>query len=151
MANYYPVAMSYHFRVEVDGISSDGNQAYIHCQSVSGLTLGNEKTFDVVEGGENTFTHHLPERLSFAPITIKRAMVTESSEFMRWVISAVQEFDYSPKTMRVVLLNEKHEPLKYWTFVNAYPLSLAVSDFDAQKGEVVTETIKFAYQFFTRS
>jgi phage tail-like protein len=49
----------------------------------------------------------------------------------------------------VKLLNEKHEPLKTWKVVRAWPKKWAVSDLNAQENSIVVETLDLSYSFFT--
>ncbi len=151
MATYYPEARSFHFRVEIKGITSDGGQSTIHCQKVSGLSMDiTEKAF--YEGGENTFQHKIPEPVKFGALSLTRAMVTQPSELIEWVKDALQNFSFSPRDISVILMNSQHQPLQSWNFVNCWPKKMGISDFDAQASQgLVIETLDFNYQYFYRT
>ncbi len=145
MVQYYP-PVGFHFRIDIDGITS-GDQE-INFQEVSGLdaTIG-EFTFK--EGGENRFVHRLPDRVTYDKLVLKRGMLT-GSKLIGWFKDAVESFKFNPKDITVTLLNADHEPLEAWSFVSAYPVKWSVSTFNAMQNEIVVETIELAFQYFTR-
>jgi phage tail-like protein len=146
MAVYYP-PVGFHFRVEftLDGVR-DGD---VRFQEVTGLSaeLGIE---EVVEGGENRFAHRLPTRAKYANLILKRGLLTDS-RLIDWCIDAIENFTIEPTTVDVILLNENHEPVsESYSFVRAWPVKWAVSDFKAQENSIVVETLELAYNYFTR-
>ena len=52
--------------------------------------------------------------------------------------------------MTVTLLNDEHQPLEAWSFIQAYPVKWSISGFNAQANEIVTETIDLSFQYFRR-
>lgn len=145
MANYYP-PVGFHFRVDIEGITSDGPD--IRFQEVSGLNASiGEMTYK--EGGENRFTHRLPEPVTYEKLTLKRGMLI-GSKLIGWFKNAVESFQFDPKTVTVTLLNSEHQPLEAWSFVQAYPVKWSFSSFNAQNNELVIETIELSFQFFRR-
>ena len=146
MAVYYP-PVGFHFRVEftLDGVQ-DGD---IRFQEVSGLAaeLGIE---EVAEGGENRFSHRLPTRAKYSNLILKRGLLTDS-RLIDWCIDAIENFVFEPTTVNVTLLNENHEPVaESYSFVRAWPVKWAVSDFKAQDNSIVVETLELAYNYFAR-
>lgn len=146
MAVYYP-PVGFHFRVEftLDGVQ-DGD---VRFQEVTGLSaeLGIE---EVVEGGENRFAHRLPTRAKYSNLILKRGLLTDS-RLIDWCIDAIENFVIEPTTVDVILLNENHEPVsESYSFVRAWPVKWAVSDFKAQENSIVVETLELAYNYFTR-
>jgi len=145
MANYYP-PVSFHFRVDIEGITSDGND--IRFQEVSGLNASvGEFTYN--EGGENRFIHRLADRVSYEKLVLKRGMLI-GSKLISWFKDAVESFSFDPKDVIVTLLNANHEPLESWSFVKAYPVKWSISSFGAQQNEIVIETIELSFQYFRR-
>jgi len=153
MAGYYP-PVGFHFRVEFGFLSSGSNDARF--QEVSGL--GAEvSTEDLIEGGENRFTHRLPTRAKYANLVLKRGLLTDS-ELVNWITNAVQNIEANPGTpeeeptlVNVTLLNQDHQPLSdTYSFVNAWPVKWTVSDFKAMDNSLVIETLELSYQYFTR-
>lgn len=143
--NYPPVG--FHFKVEfkLNGVL-EGDARF---QEVSGLTaeLGIE---ELNEGGENRFSHRLPTRSKYGNLVLKRGMLKDS-KLIEWFRDAVENFEFKPADVLVTLLNEEHKPLVGWSFVKAWPVKWVVSDFKAQEGSIVVETIELAYNYFKRT
>lgn len=144
MATAYP-PVSFHFKVEFNGISSQEKD--VQFQSVSGLSVDIE-TEEFAEGGENRFKHKFPVRSKFPNLVLKRGMVTDS-ELIKWCRNAIESFLFEPVDLTVKLLNEKHEPLVTWNVVHVYPVKWSVEDFNAEESKVTIETIELAYNYFT--
>ncbi len=146
MEAYYP-PVGFHFKVEfsLDGVV-EGDARF---QEVSGLTaeLGVE---ELNEGGENRFSHRLPTRAKYGNLVLKRGMLKDS-KLIEWFRNAVENFEFKPADVLVTLLNEEHEPLAGWSFVKAWPVKWVVSDFKAQEGSIVVETLELAYNYFRRT
>ncbi len=141
--NYPPV--SFHFEVEFEGFGSGSNAGF---QEISGIdaTIG-EFTYE--EGGENRFVHRLPDRVTYDNLEMKRGIV-KGSELIGWFREAVEQYKFKPTGIMVKLLNEEHEPLEAWSFIQAYPVKWSVSAFNATQNEVAVESIEFAFQYFRR-
>jgi len=144
MSTYYP-PVSFHFKVEFDGIESQ--ETDIQFQSVSGLSVDIE-TEEFAEGGENRFKHKFPVRTKFPNLILKRGMVT-NSKLIDWCRDAIESFQFKPINLTVKLLNEVHKPLVTWNVVHAYPVKWAVDDFNAEENKISIETIELAYNYFT--
>lgn len=143
MPNYYP-PVSFHFRVEVLGLSSDNDTRFAEA---GGLSL-EVTTEEVAEGGENRFTQRYPVRPKYSDLVLKRGLLVQSAVF-DWVRDCLEGNQVEPKDVDVTLLNEEHEPLVTWHVVKAFPTKWGVSDFNATGNTVVIETLQFAYQYFT--
>ena len=143
MNNIYP-PVSFHFKVEFNGISSQDKN--VQFQSVSGLSVDIE-TEEFAEGGENRFKHKLPVRSKFPNLILKRGLVTDS-EVIIWCRNAIESFQFEPVDLTVKLLNENHEPLITWNVVHAYPVKWSVADLNAEESKIAIETIELAYNYF---
>jgi phage tail-like protein len=143
MPNYYP-PVSFHFRVEVLGLSSDNDTRFAE---VGGLSL-EVTTEEVAEGGENRFVQRYPVRAKYPDLVLKRGLLVKSAIFT-WVRDCLEGDQVEPKNVDVTLLNENHEPLMTWHVINAFPTKWGISDFNALGNTVVIETLQFAYQYFT--
>ena len=115
-------------------------------QSVSGLDATLE-TETIKEGGENRFEHVLPVRRKYGPLTLKRGILTpEESGLTAWLKQAFDDEKVEPiPTVDIQLLNEEHEPLMYWTINNVWPRSWKVGELNAERGEVLLETLELNY------
>lgn len=115
-------------------------------QTVSGLSV--EYDFEEFkEGGENRFAHKLPVRTKYADLVLKRGMLTDSM-IVRWCINAFQNREFKPIDVHVILMNEKHLPLRAWSVVHAIPKKWSISDLNANENSVVIETLELSYQYF---
>jgi phage tail-like protein len=145
-SGYYP-PVGFHFKVEFIGLTK--GDADIRFQSVSGInaSVPNSETYQ--EGGENRFTHRLPQRASYENLVLKRGMLI-GSELIAWFKAALEDFKFSPKNVSVTLMNSDHKPLEQWLFYRAWPTKWNVDGFDAEKGAIVIETVELSYQYFER-
>lgn len=141
---FYPV--SFAFKVKVTGISGsyEGN-----FQEVTGITA-KLNTEPLKEGGENNFIRRLPLPPQYENLVLKRGMLL-SSDLIDWARDAIENFNIKTKTVVVSLLDENQSPLASWSFANAYPVALKVTDFKSLDNNVVCESLELAYENFTRT
>jgi phage tail-like protein len=139
---YPPV--SFYFKAEIDGFKGD-----VSFQSVEGLkaSIPNDETHK--EGGENTYTHRFPGRISFGELTLKRGMVA-NSDLIQWFDLSMQLFIFAPRDITVTLMDEKGGAIDQWVFRNAWPKGWDFESFDATTSKVTIESITFSYQYFYR-
>ena len=142
--NYTPVA--FYFKVLVNGLDGAYEAGF---ENVSGLDVTIE-TETIQEGGENQFSKKLPKALQYSNLVLKRGLIVGSS-FMTWINKAVVDFTFEPKTVNVMLVNEKGDPLINWAFHNAYPVSVKFSDLNSTENKYAVETLEFAYDYFVRT
>ena len=118
----------------------------IKFQEVSGLnaTMDMEQ---IKEGGENRFVHQLPGRTSYSDLVLKRGRIM-GSFVLQWCRNAIENFDFKPTNILISLLDENHLPLYNWYVINAIPKKLDVSGFNAERSEIVVETMTLSYQYF---
>ena len=141
--SYYP-PVGFHFLVEfgLTGIKENDSRF----REVSGFSLELEEE-SVTEGGENRFVQKLPVRAKYPDLVLKRGMLVDST-IQKWCQDAIQDFDIQPATIWVKLLNEQHQPLKTFTFFNAWPKKWSLSDFNAESSDLVIESLELAYQYY---
>lgn len=145
MASNYPPT-GFHFRLDIDDLGESNRD--IGFREISGIEASiSEMTYE--EGGENRFVHRLPERVSYNNLVLKRGVI-KGSDLIKWFRDAVESFRFDPKSVLVTLLNEDHEPLEAWNFINAYPVKWSVDSFDAMNNEIAVETIELAFQYYRR-
>ena len=104
---------------------------------------------EIVEGGENRFTHRLPDRPKNGNLVLNRGMVT-NSKLVKWFQDAIENFQITRTDVTVVLLNENSEPLSSWVFEGAWPVSWEVTGMNALEGSIMVEKLELAYQRFRR-
>ena len=143
MAVYYPPA-GFHFAVDFElEQKTDGDQRF---QEVSGLSR-ELNTQELKEGGENRYSYHLPNKVTYPNLVLKRGLLT-SSGILSWIKGSLENFKVKPVNLTVTLLNEKHQPLAKWYIVNAYPVKWNISSLKADENAVVIETLELKYQRF---
>lgn len=139
---YPPVG--FHFKVEFDlpGIADTD----FRFRDVSGISMEvEEETYN--EGGENRFIHKFPVRARYPDLVLKRGLLTDSV-IRKWCEEAIYNLDIQPTSVWVTLLNEEHEPLQSYTFINAWPKKWNISDLNAESSEIVIESLELAYQYY---
>ena len=136
----------FYFKVIVNDLEGIHEAGF---QNVSGLEVKIE-TESIQEGGENQFSHKLPKPLKSSNLILKRGILV-GSPIITWISTAVQEFIFKPKMVTVILMNEKDESLVSWSFHNAYPVSVKVSDLNSTENKYAIETLELAYDYFERS
>ena len=152
MDNNYQV-VGFHFNVHFS--PGDKGSTDIGFQSVSGL----DSTIDIEtikEGGENRYEHVIPTRRKFGPLVLKRGLVgPKSSQIANWLKKTFEgePFDVASKnedfavfdTVTIDLLGEDHQPLMTWTVTNVWPRSWRIAELNAERGEILIETLELNY------
>ncbi|MBD3421970.1 MAG: phage tail protein [Chitinivibrionales bacterium] len=152
MPSYYP-PVGFHFRVEFGFLAQESTDTLFQEVSGMSMSLGTE---DYNEGGENRFAHRMPTMAKFSNLTLKRGLLADS-QLITWIehavtnIEAGDEDNLKPTTVNVTLLNEKSEPVAdTYSFVRAWPVKWAVSDFKSTDNSIVVETLELSYNYFSR-
>lgn len=124
------------FLFEVDGIEI-GN-----FMEVSGLEVSVE-TEDIAEGGQNSYVHKLPGRMTWPNITLKRG-ATKTNNLLQWLNeSSGEKFaangnKVARKTAAIVLLDRTGKRITSWSFIDAFPVKWSGPTFAASSGEAPT-------------
>jgi phage tail-like protein len=119
------------------------NPLDIRFQKVSGLSATVETT-PLKEGGQNLYTHKLPERVSYQNLVLERGVVIGSPLNLEFN-AAMSLFKFAPSNVLVTLLSDSKVPLAAWLFLKAYPVKWATGDLDASKPDVLIDTLELAY------
>ncbi len=152
MENGYQ-AVGFHFAVHFS--AGDSGSVDIRFQSVTGLDSTIE-TETVKEGGENRFEHVIPTRRKFGPLLLKRGLAgTKNSAIANWLKKTFEgePFDLATgkeafqviDTVVIDLLGEDHQPLMSWTATNVWPRSWKIGELNAERSEVLLETLELNY------
>ena len=118
------------------------NPLDIRFQKVSGLSA-EVKTTPLSEGGQNLYTHRLPEKIDYKNLVLERGMVVGSP--LNLEFNAVMSlFKFYPSNVLVTLFNAEQIPVAGWLFIKAYPVKWATSDLDAAEKALVIDTLELA-------
>ena len=142
--------VGFHFMVTFEGLSNARN-ADVRFQSVSGLDVQMD-TESWKEGGENRFTHNFPGRSSFSSsLTLKRGLIKpKESGVTDWCINAFVHLKIEPLNLVTVwLLDQDHNALLKWDLHHVWPKSWKMAELNAERSEVLIETLELNYNRFT--
>ncbi len=143
MGIFYP-ATGFHFAVLFELFPQTDKD--MRFQEVQGLTQQVEVE-ELIEGGENRFTHQLPVRTKYQSLVLKRGMFIGSG-LLAWAQMAIENQQYSPVNATISLLNEFHLPIAAWYVTKAYPVKWSYSNFNAQANSLVIESIELKFQYY---
>jgi len=146
---YYP-PVCFYFAVKIAGIATTADTSFAEADGLE-AELG---VTEIKEGGENRFTHRLPDRATHGKLTLKRGVMIASSDLAKWCKTTIESDFSGPLTthdINVSLLDEDGKPLLDWNFCNAWPVKWSVAGLDAKKNEIALETLEFAYSYCTRN
>lgn len=145
---YYP-PVSFYFNVKIAGASDANDSSFAEA---SGLDA-ERGIVEIVEGGENRYTHRLPDRGRYGNLVLKRGVMVASSTVFDWC-SETLESDLGkaikPRDIDVSLLDPEASPLVTWNFKNAWPVKWSIGSLNARENEVAIETLEFCYSHMTR-
>lgn len=100
------------------------------------------------EGGENRFVHNLPKGVKHPKLTLKRGLAATDSDLVKWcrtVLSGPLSRRIQTQVVLVDLLDEEGDPVRSWSFDNAYPAHWSVDPFQADKNAIAIEKIELIY------
>lgn len=135
----------FHFSVSFIGLDSeeDGSDPTIPFSEVSGI--GTELQTEDVTDANLHYTYRLPKPSKSKSLVLKHAMTATPSAITQWAEKALNDFDFKPCTVVVSILDDMHMPVVSWNFSKAYPIKMEVSHLDANKSELIIETLELAY------
>lgn len=144
MADNFYQTVNFHFSVQF--ALGEAKKVDVKFQSVSGLD-GSIDTETIKEGGENHFEHVIPSRRKYGPLILKRGLLKpEDSGLTTWLQKAFDDGNYEViRTVQINLLDEDHQPLMYWVINNVWPRSWKLGELNAERGEVLLETLELNY------
>ena len=148
--------VGFHFAVEFSGLGQTDQSVDARFQSVSGLDV-QFQTETIKEGGENRFEHVVPGRKRYSNLILKRGLLSPSSASVvtGWCKNAFDQLfleviqPIQPIDLVVNLLNEEHNVLMMWEVKHAWPVKWAFGELNAERSEVLLETLELHYNHFT--
>ena len=137
------------FLFEVDGVELG------RFTEVSGLSV--EVAVETIEeGGENSFVHKLPGRMSWPNIVLKQG-VTRGDELFKWLAKSSGE-GFSGQGNKlgrtaaaVVLLALDGASLRRWTLADAFAVKWTGPSFSTTSSDPATEELEIAHHGFRPS
>jgi len=160
----YDYVPAFFFQVDFAGLGE--GSINVCFQEVSGIQA--EMVIEEVEeGGVNGYIHKLPKRTRFPNLVLKRALSATPSEINKWVEDAIFNYEFQLCRVSVLLVkviegepvkedietkkSREYEVVRSWKFTGVYPVKIEWSTLNAQKSELVIETLELAYRNATCS
>jgi len=134
------------FLFEVDGVEI-GN-----FMEVSGLEVSVESE-DVPEGGQNSYVHKLPGRMTWPNITLKRG-ATRSNNLLKWLNEASGETfaangnKVTRKSAAITLVDRTGARITSWNIDGAFPVKWSGPTFAVTSTDPVTEELEITHHGF---
>lgn len=138
--------VGFHFAVVFFIGGTVPNPLDMRFKRVSGISAQID-TITQNEGGENLYTHRLPNRVSYNNLTLERGLVIGSPLSMEFTV-AMSSLKLNPGNALVALLNDDGMPISAWLFYKTYPVKWSIADLDAANNSIVVETMELAYTRF---
>jgi phage tail-like protein len=119
---------------------------------ISGLEVSIE-TEDIQEGGQNSFVHKVPGRMSWPNIMLKRG-ITQNDGLIKWLNEASGEKfagqgnKLTRKTMAITLVGPAGKRLRAWEFDGAFPIKWSGPNFSATSNDIAMEELEICHHGF---
>ena len=137
------------FLVEVDGVEIG------RFMEISGLEV-DIAVEEVNEGGENSFVHKLPGRMSWPNLVLKRG-ITQNDSLLTWLNkSSGEQFAANSNkltrgTAAITLIGAGGARLRSWNFDGAYPVKWRGPTFSVNAEDIAVEELEIAHHGFRAS
>jgi len=118
------------------------NPLDIRFQKVSGLSA-EVSTTTLEEGGQNLYTHRMPQRISYGNLVLERGFIVGSPLNIEFG-AAMALCKFAPSNVLITLLSATKTPLAA-RFMKAYPVKWATSELNAGETGVLIDTLELAY------
>ena len=134
------------FLFEVDGVEIG------RFMEISGLEVSIE-TEDIPEGGQNSFVHKLPGRMTWPNITLKRG-VTQSDGLLTWLNkSSGEQFAANSNVLKrstaaITLIGPGGKRLRAWEFDGAFPVKWTGPSFASSSSDMASEQLEITHHGF---
>ena len=144
-------SLGFYFKLYFEEIDSPDSESATF-QEVSGISIKLDVE-EVVEGGENRFTHRIPTHISNNDLVLKRGLTVKNSKLSNWIEKTMTDglnSSIQPKDINVQLLDLEGNALSTWSFINAYPTKWKPSELNTRTNEIIIEHLAFQYSYFVR-
>jgi phage tail-like protein len=106
------------------------------------------QTMDIQEGGQNTYVHKLPIRVTVGPATLRHG-ITKDLTLLRWYMQVLKgDLANAYKDITVVMYDTKRTPVMTWTFRHAYPVKWSGPTLKSDDNGIAVEEVEFIHQGF---
>jgi phage tail-like protein len=136
------------FTVQVDGLSLG------HWSACKGLKV-EFKVTKQKSGGDYGTEYILPDRISYSPITLERAMHTDDSAAVRQWLQQVSDdwttadgSEVPGRTATIQLHDVNGNIVASWTLQNVYPSSWSGPSLSGSENKVAIETLVLEHEGF---
>ena len=95
------------------------------------------------EGGMNEFVHHLPTRVKYPNLVLKRG-ITDEDELMKWFAKShlgAERYD-----VNVLMIDTQNKALRTWSFAKAFPVKWTGPSFNSGQSQVAVETLEIVHE-----
>jgi phage tail-like protein len=107
----------------------------------------------IKEGGENSFVHALPGRLSFDNLKLTRPVDASSGKIAAWFSEFKPAMQTGGRlrhaTASVAAYGTDDQVVAKWEFEGVHPVSYSGPSFQAGSASILTETLELAHHGFT--
>ncbi len=132
---------SLRFAVAVDGINYGAFTEF----TLPSLQI---ETQEIKEGGQNSFAHKLPVRVTVGSATLRHGVSTDFS-LLNWYMDMLRgDIAAATRQVTVVMYDVGYLPLMTWTFRNAYPVKWGGPSFKSDTSSVAIEELEFVHHGF---
>ena len=134
------------FLFEVDGVEIG------QFMEISGLEVS-VSVEDLEEGGENSYVHKLPGRMSWPNISLRRG-ITQNDSLLTWLNkSSGEQFAASGNklarsTAAITLIGPSGQRLRAWEFTGAFPIRWKGPQFAVESGDMAVEELEITHHGF---
>jgi phage tail-like protein len=134
------------FLVEVDGVEIG------RFMEISGLEVS-VAVEEISEGGENSYVHKMPGRMSWPNLILKRG-ITQNDALLTWLNkSSGEQFAANQNTLTrstaaVTLVAANGSRLRSWDFDGAYPVKWRGPTFAVDSDQIAVEELEIAHHGF---
>lgn len=138
-------SLGYRFVVKIDG------KELGPFTKIDGLGAKYE-VLTVKEGGENTFVHMLPGRVSYENLKLTRPVDPSSGELAAWFTEFRTKLQNAERLERVsaaiTAFGPDHLPSTTWNLSDVIPVSYSGPSFKAGSNDVLVESLELAHHGF---
>ena len=134
------------FLIEVDGVEIG------RFSEISGLEVTVE-TEEIKEGGQNSFVHRVPGRMTWPNIRLKRG-ITQTDSLLQWLQKSSGEGfagngnKLQRSTAAITLVGPAGERLRSWEFDGAFPVKWTGPNFAVSSSDMAVEELEITHHGF---